>query len=531
MGSAELNSRQAALALALVETDRPLSARDLGEKAGTSARTVRYNLPVISTWFSKHGARILSKPGVGISLAIHATGRPRLRDELRQEKTQSLLSAPERLSLIFFELLSTAEYRSRKQLANAFSTSEATLYRDLENLELHLITRPLRLDRHPHLGIRIVGAEEAIRQRLVTLLFNLGLEAPLLDICLWGPRGHDLNGSPSFPAQAHVLKSVCAWNLTDAWRYVGLAKQAMQAAFSEDTQLHLALYWAIMLMRLRNGCRLGPAGDRLASFGKLTTYTAVEAAARRLAQETGLQLSQEELLQLAVLFFAAPQDPLASNLVASQSGAEARTATKAFARKFAREVGSRIGHHLVRKDILVPFAEHLDRARTRTQCGLTFHNPLTEQVRTHFPDLWKATVKTAIENIAHFSEVVLADEIANLTLYMALAFGLTEFEQAPQRRRVVVTCPNGGVAVWMLVSRLQKELPEIEIVNVVPVSRMSRFDNASIDAVISTIQLRLSHVPVVTVSPLLPDQDVALLRQKLNLGSSSSSGLPPMISV
>jgi transcriptional antiterminator len=79
MHTTDLNSRQAALALALLEADRPLSARDLGEKGGTSTRTVHYNLPLISRWFSIHGAPMHSKPGMGISLVINSAERSRLR--------------------------------------------------------------------------------------------------------------------------------------------------------------------------------------------------------------------------------------------------------------------------------------------------------------------------------------------------------------------------------------------------------------------------------------------------------------------
>jgi biotin operon repressor len=522
MGTVELNSRQAAIALALLEADRPLSARDLGEKGGTSTRTLRYNLPLISSWFSKHSAQVLSKPGVGISLLTTAAQRSRLRDQLRQEKTQSVLSTPERLDVLFFELLSRPEYCSRKQLAQALSASEATLSRDLKNLERQFIKPPIHLEKKPHRGVRIVGSEGAIRQDLIALLFRLGLEASLLDICLWGPRRRDLNGSPRFPAQAHVLKRLSSWNLSDAWRYVSLIKQDMQAAFSEDTQLHLALYWAIMLVRLHGDCTFGPAGDKPAIPGQLTTYPAVEAAARRLAKETGVRLPPVELTQLATLSFAAPQDPFAHSPVAGQSAAEAKATLRGPAWEFASAVGRRIGRRLVRADILAPFARHLDRARMRRQCGLAFHNPLTEQVKAHFPELWRATLQTSDGLIEQSGGAIPSDEVSNLTLYMALAFGLTEFEHGQGRRRVVVTCPNGGVAVWMLVSRLQKELPELQIVDVLPISKMSRSYEGRIDAVISTIQLQLPHLPVITVSPLLPDQDVNLLREKLNLGGIRS---------
>ena len=173
--------------------------------------------------------------------------------------------------------------------------------------------------------------------------------------------------------------------------------------------------------------------------------------------------------------------------------------------------------------MLIPLSRHLQRTAACIQHGLPIRNPLKEQIHKTYPDLWEATTSVAAKFPKYFQHTLSPDEIANLTLYMALAFGLTKSERFHIRPRVVVTCPKGGVAVMMLLSRLQKELPEIDVVDVVPVSRLGKFPPNSIDAIICTIRLDIPGTPAITVSPLLPEKDVTLLREKLGLNDPDAT--------
>jgi hypothetical protein len=82
-------------------------------------------------------------------------------------------------------------------------------------------------------------------------------------------------------------------------------------------------------------------------------------------------------------------------------------------------------------------------------------------------------------------------------------------------KRVIVVCPSGGITVWMVVSRLKNEFPEITIVDVVPLKKLSQVEKTDLDAIITTINIIDSQLPVLKVSPILTKDDIALIQTKL----------------
>jgi activator of the mannose operon (transcriptional antiterminator) len=249
MESLRLNSRQAAVLLILLSDNPPRSAKELGAQVGISPRMIRYNLPRIQSWLNSRGAKLISKPGSGITLDIGDSLRKQLQHELHQEEFFALLTAEDRQTLLMFELLVHGDYRKRENLASCLSTSTATLSRDLQDMEACLRESALTLKRKPHMGVKVIGQESAIRNRLLSLILETGLESALLNICLWGDTRSHLNGTSRFPVQEQILKEMLGWDLPGAWRWISRLRQKLNTNFSEVAQLHLALLWAIMVRR------------------------------------------------------------------------------------------------------------------------------------------------------------------------------------------------------------------------------------------------------------------------------------------
>ena len=338
----KLNSRQATIVYTLLEAGRPLSAKDLGKQVGTSSRIVRYNLPYISTWLQTHGAQLVSKPSVGISLVIPEHTKEELRSQLRGEQLQSLITPRERLTLLAFELLNASGYRSREDLALDLSASQATISRDIKNIETQWKKTQLRLERMPHKGVKVVGPEDAIRHTIITILLDTGLEPALLNLCLWGKKKINLDGTSRFPVQEHLLRKVIGWDLPDAWRYINEIKEQLEASFSESTQLYLSLYWALMILRLSDGQIIQlKAGEFESVFNQLY-YRIVEQAARKLYKEVGIRVPKEELAKFAIEMLGVPVGDLeAIDLSGMLSDKESQDLEK-LAMEITKQVGRRM---------------------------------------------------------------------------------------------------------------------------------------------------------------------------------------------
>ena len=151
--------------------------------------------------------------------------------------------------------------------------------------------------------------------------------------------------------------------------------------------------------------------------------------------------------------------------------------------------------------------EHVRRLHVRIRFGLPISNPLQQEVRRRYPDVYRtaAEILTAVGPVAGADMPV--EEVGLLTMYLA---GSLERHRLHPKIRVTVVCPAGMATAWILVSRLAAEFPQIEIVRVVSKAGFRTELGEDPDLVISTIPL--DDLPPTTqsivVSPLLREADI-----------------------
>jgi transcriptional antiterminator len=261
--------------------------------------------------------------------------------------------------------------------------------------------------------------------------------------------------------------------------------------------------------------------EQVKSLASLPAWEAVARAAEQVRVRTGLSLPGPEIAQMTLEVLTAPVEhgpPASSEEERSRRRAdEVGEAT----RELMNSIGERMRRDLSNPDVVDHLTDHLRRTIARLRDGLPIHNPLTEEVHTAYPALWKATLQ-AVEELqdSHPALPRLPEaEIAFMTLYVALALQLSE-ARSGSNPRVVVTCPEGGVTVWMLLSRLRSELPGLEVVDVVSVRELGKVTLDEVDAVVATIPLTLPGVPVITVNPLLQQRDIDRIKRRLFRGGA-----------
>ncbi len=134
-----------------------------------------------------------------------------------------------------------------------------------------------------------------------------------------------------------------------------------------------------------------------------------------------------------------------------------------------------------------------------------------------YPEIWKAT-REAVHQMEPEIGVIGDEEIAYLTMYMALAHQLGTLGNSKTIPRVIVVCPSGGITIWMLVSRLREEMPDLEIVDSISLRELARVDLSLVDAIITTARnVQVKDIPVIYVSPLLTETDVLAIRNRIKL--------------
>jgi mannitol operon transcriptional antiterminator len=418
----------------------------------------------------------------------------------------SVLDPSDRRNRILLGLLTASPDPVRSEaFEEILAVSRATIRRDMREVEGWLEGHRLHLRRIPGRGIAVGGGEVDLRGGLLAL----ALEAA-------SPTG--LTRRATMVAEPRGARAAAPQAIeTDLERYLDrLDLSAFRAILSHElrdldegdpTITAAALYLAIVADRIRGGRAVRLGGGRLrslldhpASASAARIASAVELAIGVPLGRTDVAAITESLLGLTQL----------ANLDAQPEAIDVRYIERVIASAAARIHPSLAADEQLRTSL----SEHVRRLHVRLRFGLPVSNPLQQEVRRRYPDVYRAAGEILSEIGPLIGTETPIEEVGLLTMYLA---GSLERHRLRPKVRVTVVCPAGMATAWILVSRLVAEFPQIEVIRVVSKAGFETEPGEEPDLVVSTIPLaEPQQAPLsIVVSPLLREADVRRLGRLL----------------
>ena len=510
-----LTSTQAAILLELQEAGTPVFADSIAKKFNLSSGVVRYNIATINDWLSQKFSPVISRPKYGYKLALSDRDRILLLDELNHTRVQSVYNPEERQQILLFHLLLAPDYAPLESLSKEVGMSKQTLMREMSAVEEYLLKRQLYLMKKPHLGTRIVGPENAIRHALIRLMMDVLPEPVLMKLIQWGV--YDTINKDAFlhPVRGAFIDTLRKLDLQGSMRLVSRVEENLDQKLGDNRFLYHILYWAISAKRCASGNIINmPEELRDITFSE-TEIDLLENTIKAYRREAGYIVNHTE----AAMFLL---ELLSSPLLGRMETASTATNSKPedmranlLANRLIRNVADQTGFRMSDPSVQEKMTEHLSKMLVRMRFNLPIENPFANEVLATYPDMWKATVDAITEFDPALANIE-SEEIAFIAMYFVLARQLDNKNETRHHPRVVVVCPTGGVSVWMLVSRLRTELPNVEIVDNISLRELNRIDRKSISAVITTARdITDKELPVICVSPFLSADDVTQVKASL----------------
>ncbi|HER7558896.1 TPA: BglG family transcription antiterminator [Streptococcus pyogenes] len=469
-----------------------VSSATLAEVIGMSDRTVRKYLKELISSLPEHGAHIISKQGRGYCLEIDhsmafdifwqesVTSKKRLADVTQVE--ESVDREDYVLHKFFFE----DAVQDFEELCQELYISRTTLKHVLAGIKERIIPYQLELEiTHQHIQIR--GKEEDIRHFIMDYFFVTSFDNTLSTMV-----GNTFLEGINFAEIMIIVLDECR----DA-----------KLKLSDFVMNNLVLHIALMVQRIRSGCPLELFSIPIA-IRQSDEYQVALRILYRVEEVMGIRFPKEEANYIALHLKV--KHSVGKYWQDDNTDEKLQDHLKACIAKISQLTGMTLETDT---NLFQGLLAHMMPLTTRLENHIQLTNPLTEEIKSQYPEIFTLTKQTFSDLLVCQKNDVSDDEWAYISLHLMAAI---ERYSNRHKLRVLVVCATGYGSAMMLKNRLEKEFEgRLRIVDVISYYEITEERLKTVDLIISSISLAnlMFLTPVITVSVFLSNQDIETIRQ------------------
>lgn len=479
----ELESREIEIIKMILE-HKVMTVSQIADAIGLSDKTVSHSLKKIQSAFQDEGVKLIRKQSVG----VYFEGSK--QDILEMLQNHKQISVPsnkeERVRFLCFAILSMDTYWTMQELADMVYVSLTTLEKDMIEVEEILDYYGIHIKKVRGKGSMIIEDEEAKRNIFLKLIYALfPIEWHVLQ------QKHELvlevTGIPSY------LKAYFNTTSIESITKV-LQKYMHKANINLDSQdFHLLIMNVfICLERIKENHYIQGNFDILVD-------SEFENFISQLEKECDVEISIEEQQYLYKIF----------NLYTVKSISSVHADERINYEKIENLIASVVEVHDFA--LLEGFVNHILLALDRISKGYPVTNPFMMDVKKNYPLSFDKAIELR-ESIEHMFGISIPEsEVSFLAIYIQM---FKEKQIKTSQKKVLLVCNTGKGTAQLLAAKLRKEFPSLLINRIMSIPDLMNTQIQE-DLIISTVDIKLDHQPVLVVNPILKHEDMTEIEEKI----------------
>ena len=487
-----ITSREKSIIDLIIRTSGKHTVSTLADYLNVSGRTIQRNLKSVEKILEEYQLKLKRTTNEGLFI----DGRNDQIYKLIQKLTDAVPTdeTPEERKLsLLVTLLHEGPYFKKQVLANHLGISPATLTVYLDELTDWLSKFSVLLTRKRGVGVE-VSADEASKRHALANFFLVYFYEEIIESLYLLQKGTHLNEP--------VLGYLSPENMLAVDQTVNRIFHQEQTKLTDSDYIGLVVYICLSIQRTGSNLLLEEPAVSPSDYS--AEYRLMERIGTELNHRISTSLIKSDIHYLSVILKG-------SKVQAADSIDYDSILLGQLIKRVIEDVSTKL--HVDLSDdfsLYQGLLAHMEPSIFRLKQKMELFNPLTEEIKKKYPVLFMA-VRDSLENEfkdIHFPE----DEVAFVVLHFGSALLMHEEKV---KINAVVVCPTGIGTSKMLASRIQKEITEI---NSVEILSLKDFQSASLkdyDIVISTVRLPFTDIDYTLVSPLLSDKDIGSIRNYL----------------
>lgn len=504
------DSRKRKLLDLLLRTEKFYPVAFFAEKLNVSEKTVRNDLKALESLFRKiPGSEFIKKPSMGILLRISEEEKERLLAEIHNSDFHTMDVDGRRIYLLYLLLFEERIY-TLQELANRFYTSKSTIHHDLREIDRWLNKYDLRLIKRTNYGIKVEGNEKDWRRSMFELIESLVTNPNRSAQYDWFAPIHN---------EIQFIKRIL----------INIRKE-FQIPFVEVGIENLAIETYLIVKRVKEKKRIHLHTLDGIPLNFDWVYPIVQKLIDILSANYAIRFPESEIDYLIYQILGTKLD-LSEGFYTGETINKIITSQIASYSKALIEKVERFTHIPFVQDELLQsgLTLHLYTAYHRLKFGLPIVNPMLEEIKQTYRYIFEAVFAAVPEMEEEAGVTIPEDEVGYIVLHFQAS--LERRKEESKKKRALVVCAHGIGSAQLLVSKLRKSFPGIDILNAVSVSSLnSVLEKERVDFIVSTMPLKDQKIPVVQVSPLLSPKEYEAIERVVNeLSENRSLGKYPVI--
>lgn len=510
-----MDERCAQILKKIIFAEKPLKIAELADTFKVSPRTVRYDLDEIDNFLKDNNLpQLVRKPKLGIQFVESREAKDKALSLIEGMRGYDYaLSPQEREKVILSELFRARSYVTIGHLADLMSVSRGTVINDLKRVRRWLASHDLKLESSPRYGIKVEGNEAALRRAVIALLLeNMDIERAL-DVIRAPVYRHI-----SVTVDEQVKKLFEDLDVSLIEKAVRMAEEQLSTVFSDVAYSGLVIHLALAIKRIQLGKDITMPKSDLEGLRFTKEFAVASSIAKNLEECFQIRIPEAEIGYITVRLLGGKVT--AADTFRKEDWPKLQFLTA----KIIQDVQAKVGADFSSDEELYKgLMEHLGPTLYRLKHGLPLKNPILEEIKRNYGDIFKA-VEGSLDALKNFARCEIPEEEVG---FIAVHFGAA-MERAKSKAkkfyRVLVVCGTGVGTAKLLSSRIKAEFDNIEIAGIVPCHQLQDFVSKNrIDLVISTVPVSESLAPNILVNPMLPEEDVHRIKKLINDYTSNSN--------
>jgi mannitol operon transcriptional antiterminator len=502
----DLTARQKFILNSIIEKG-PLNIRDLSEQISVSNRTVSREIVVINKFLLDKSVTI-KEINSNISIKGSIEDIKSLQQFLVGIPMQWLLSQDQKLLLIIAQLLVCEEPYKSAYFSYQFNVVEGTITLYMDKIEQWLNIRNLELERRRGYGIMISGSEWVKRNSFIELLYEYKSIDELLAFVYGSKIDLAINSFFKIIFDEELIKI--------SKGILELLKDEM-INMDDMAYFNSFIYILLSLKKTRAGSTIQLPAYLVQDILLSEEFSFTEKIKVYLS-ELGINISEDELAYIAI--------QLMGNKYIYNSNRkfeELGVPLEELSAEVVYEVGKSLNINIeCGEQLILGLTQHFNPALYRINMGIQVKNPLINEIKDYYGDLFKAVNYACKLVFSKYNITMPQDEIGYITMHIGAAIERTNAYN--NKLSALVICSNGIATARILSNKIKQSIPKIGSITI---SSFKDWDESynNYDIILSTTKInkKTGYENIIMVSPFLQNEDIEKINNFIKNNASNTS--------